>query len=399
MRVHWGVIASIVLLATPAVAQVSDLQVGALVEALRLAAPKTGTENDGLYSEWQIKPENIPRWSKQCVGRPLSTEQFEASPVTARGILVCVMRDVFKEQYRASGNNESQAVLRTAAWWMTGDATRYNSGSTAAYTKQVLSFYQQVRSKPSASPPASKPPTASASPQPKPVNQLEQKEPASSTSPQSETVNQPEQKKPASSTVAQSEPATQTEETFPPSALPEADTASQIEQKNSAESTSAESATQMPPKLATPTAAVQPTKLSDAQIGALVEALRRAAPKTNMPNNGLYSEWQVKPDNIPRWSEQCIGRPLTTTQFTASPVTARAILVCVMGDVLQQEYDASGNNETEAVRRAAAWWMTGDASRYKSDLTASYTQKVLDLYQQVRTNPNRPAAPILLPHR
>ncbi|HBK64181.1 MAG TPA: hypothetical protein DD000_11830, partial [Cyanobacteria bacterium UBA11166] len=47
----------------PARAQVSDNQVSALVEALRLAAPQTGTENDGLYSEWQIKPDNIPRWS------------------------------------------------------------------------------------------------------------------------------------------------------------------------------------------------------------------------------------------------------------------------------------------------------------------------------------------------
>ncbi|MBN3959585.1 hypothetical protein [Nostoc sp. NMS8] len=31
--------------------QVSDALVAAMVEALRLAAPQTGTANDGLYSE------------------------------------------------------------------------------------------------------------------------------------------------------------------------------------------------------------------------------------------------------------------------------------------------------------------------------------------------------------
>ncbi|MEH1818537.1 MAG: hypothetical protein V7L31_05450 [Nostoc sp.] len=32
--------------------QVSDALVAAMVEALRLAAPQTGTANDGLYSEY-----------------------------------------------------------------------------------------------------------------------------------------------------------------------------------------------------------------------------------------------------------------------------------------------------------------------------------------------------------
>lgn len=137
-----GLIASVALLALPAQAQVSDTQVGALVEALRQAAPQTGTKNDGLYSEWQIKPTNIPRWSRQCIGRELTPAQFEASPVMARGILVCVMRGVLRDQYRASGNNETVAVQRAASWWMTGDPTRYNNAPTASYTQKVLNFYK-----------------------------------------------------------------------------------------------------------------------------------------------------------------------------------------------------------------------------------------------------------------
>jgi hypothetical protein len=129
----------------PARAEVSDVQVGALVEALRQAAPQTGRADDGLYSEWQIKPENIPRWSRLCIDREMTPTQFENSPVTARAVLICVMRDVFDEEYQASGNNESLAVRRAAAWWMTGDPNQYESGNTADYTQRVLSFYQQER--------------------------------------------------------------------------------------------------------------------------------------------------------------------------------------------------------------------------------------------------------------
>lgn len=137
-----AVILSAVLWGFPVQAQ-SSVQVSALVEALRQAAPQTSIKNDGLYSDWQILPANIPRWSKGCTGQELSIAQFEASPVTAREIIECVMRDVVRDEYPASGKNESITVRRAAAWWMTGDPQRYNSGQTAPYTQKVLSFYQR----------------------------------------------------------------------------------------------------------------------------------------------------------------------------------------------------------------------------------------------------------------
>jgi TolA-binding protein len=126
----------------PAHAQ-SDQQVRSLVEALRLAAPQTGNPNNGLYSEWQIQAQNIPRWSEACTGRMLSPQEFEADLAATRSILVCVMRDVLQEEYRNSGNSEAIAVRRAAAWWMTGDPSRYDAGETAAYTQRVLGFYQR----------------------------------------------------------------------------------------------------------------------------------------------------------------------------------------------------------------------------------------------------------------
>jgi hypothetical protein len=143
----------------PVQAQFSDAQVGAFVEALRQAAPQTGQANDGLYSDWQVQAQNIPRWSKSCIGKELTPAQFEANSATARGIIACVARDVLRDEYRAGGSNELLAVRRAAAWWMTGDPNRYNSGDTATYTQRVLSLYQQQgRSAPTGAAPTQTPP-------------------------------------------------------------------------------------------------------------------------------------------------------------------------------------------------------------------------------------------------
>lgn len=318
-----GAVLSVSLWTMPVKAQqVSDAQVAALVEALRLAAPQTGTENDGLYSDWQIKPENIPRWSKQCIGQELTPRQFEARPIAAREILVCVMRDVFKDQYSASGSNESVAVQRAASWWMTGDASRYSNppnAYTRSYIQKVAELYQQQLSNARSQPP--------------------------------DTPSQP---------TAQ----TQTPDT------PSQPTAAQPSEQPAA------------PKPQARARSSANSPVSDAQVAALVEALRLAAPQTGIEDDGLYSQWQIKPENIPRWSKQCTDRELTPTQFEASPVTARAILVCVMRDVLGEQYNASSNDESVAVQRAASWWMTGDPNQYSSGSTAAYTSRVLDFYKQ-----------------
>lgn len=311
-----GAIVSIGVGTLPVQAQVSSSKVAALVEALRKAAPQTGRADDGLYSEWQIKPDNIPRWSRLCTGQAMTVEQFEANTAKAREILACVMQDVLRDEYKASGNNETVAVQRAACWWMTGNPRECQSGATATYTKKVLDFYQQQVGNAQSQPPAAKPATTP------PTNQDKPK-PQSSVPP----------------TTTQSQPVSRSSSNTP---------------------------------------------ISDAQVGMLVESLRQAAPQTDTAKDGLYGEWQVKADNIPRWSQQCLGRELTPTQFQDSPVTARSILVCVMRDVMSEQYSASNSNEFVAVQRAAAWWMTGDPAQYNNGSTASYTQKVLDFYKQSR---------------
>lgn len=141
-------LAGLLLWGDVAAAQISNDQVNSLVEALRLVAPKRPTSEDGLYSDWKIKPDNIPRWSRLCIGEELTPAQFEADIAKARQILACVMEDVVNTEYPASGGNEAIAIRRAAAWWLTGDPNLYNSGDVASYTQKVLGFYQELRQRP-----------------------------------------------------------------------------------------------------------------------------------------------------------------------------------------------------------------------------------------------------------
>jgi len=147
-----GLIVSLGLLPLLAQAQqpISDIQVAAMVEALRQAAPQTKNPNDGYYSQWQVKPETLKGWSRTCLKRELTPTQFENSPAIARQVVSCITRRELTNQFRATNNNELASVRGAACWWMTGSYTGCNKGFTAEYVQKVVRFYQQQRSKPSA---------------------------------------------------------------------------------------------------------------------------------------------------------------------------------------------------------------------------------------------------------
>lgn len=132
--------------------QVSDVQVAALVEALRQAAPKTNSTSDRYYSEWQVKPETLKGWSKFCLKKELTPAQFQTNPAIARQVVSCITRREFNKQFSVTPNNETASVRGVACWWMTGNYTGCNSGFTAAYVQKVVGFYQKERAKPVASP-------------------------------------------------------------------------------------------------------------------------------------------------------------------------------------------------------------------------------------------------------
>lgn len=124
-------------------AQIADEDVDAFVEALRLAAPNTGIKNDGLYSDWKIKEDNIVRWSKRCTGRTMTSAEFSTEPQNARAIIACIMGKILREQYEIS-RNKSVAVRRAASWWMTGAPEQYDAPGTKDYTEKVLGYFREA---------------------------------------------------------------------------------------------------------------------------------------------------------------------------------------------------------------------------------------------------------------
>ncbi len=142
-----SLIISLGLQSLPATAQsVTDAQVSALVEALRQAAPPQ-TANDGMYSQWQVLPNNISRWAKFCTKQDLTPQQFEADATKAKSIVTCIVGDLLRDEYKASSNNELTAVRRAACWWMTGESAACKSGATATFAEKVVKVYQQQRPK------------------------------------------------------------------------------------------------------------------------------------------------------------------------------------------------------------------------------------------------------------
>ncbi|HEY9799704.1 MAG TPA: hypothetical protein V6D25_05040 [Leptolyngbyaceae cyanobacterium] len=134
----------------------------------------------------------------------------------------------------------------------------------------------------------------------------------------------------------------------------------------------------------------QAQQAADAQVAALVEALRQAAPQTGKANDGLYSAWQVKPETLRGWSRTCLKREVTPTQFENSPALAREIVSCIARRELNQQLSATRNNETAAVQGVACWWMTGAYTGCNKGFTATYVQKVLGFYRsQPTANPTQ----------
>ncbi len=123
---------------------IGDTQVAAFVEALRMSAPHTGIADDGLYSDWKIKADNIIRWSRRCLGREISPEEFASDPGEARQIVGCVAGKVLREQYEIS-KDQYVAVCRAASWWMTGDPGKFDTPPTSSYTMKVLGYYMRGR--------------------------------------------------------------------------------------------------------------------------------------------------------------------------------------------------------------------------------------------------------------
>lgn len=169
-------------------ALVSGNQVAQLVESFRsIAQQSTTVKSTTLYSEWRVSKQNIGPWTQQCLSAETTPEEFDRNAGTASKVVTCVVGRVLNTEYKNADRDEVLAVRRTAAWWMTGDASRYNSPGTAAYTQRVLDAYQS-RSSIAAVPKAEAPEKPIAKPASKPAETPEKKETTKPTGPSTDKV-------------------------------------------------------------------------------------------------------------------------------------------------------------------------------------------------------------------
>jgi hypothetical protein len=125
-----------------------------------------------------------------------------------------------------------------------------------------------------------------------------------------------------------------------------------------------------------------PVTIDGQRVLALLEAFRQTV--DDMPARGpglFYSDWRVEADRIPVWSRLCLGKELTPGQFASSPVTAKAVLTCVLRTEFRSIYD-SNRDESLTVLELAAWWASGERQQYNQIGLAPYTQMILRRYKE-----------------
>ncbi len=137
-----------------------------------------------------------------------------------------------------------------------------------------------------------------------------------------------------------------------------------------------------------------PVTIDGQRVLALLEAFRQTV--DDLPTRGpglFYSDWRVEADRIPVWSRLCLGKELTPGQFASSPVTAKAVLTCVLRTEFRSIYE-SNRDESLTVLQLAAWWATGERQQYNAIGLAPYTQTILQRYRNQigSSNPDLVAA-------
>ena len=124
-------------------AQATPEQVTILVEAFRDVAKQSTTKSKTLHSDWRISERNTATWSKQCLQKELTPQDYDRDPETVTKIVTCIVGGIFQTEYQTANNDEALAIRRVSSWWRTGDANTYEIPETVTYADRILKAYQK----------------------------------------------------------------------------------------------------------------------------------------------------------------------------------------------------------------------------------------------------------------
>lgn len=114
-------------------------------------------------------------------------------------------------------------------------------------------------------------------------------------------------------------------------------------------------------------------------------------PVANSKGNRAYGKYQVLDSNIPTWTQEVLGQPMTPEQFLASPQAQEAVFQAKFGQYVQKY------GSPEAASRA---WFSGEggmnnpgAADVNGMTVDRYGQKFAQAYGPGATGPTPPPAP------
>lgn len=131
------------------------IQTARLMEAIKAQEsggnPSAVNGRTGALGLWQVLPSNVPGWSKQCMGSPITASQFLASPETQAKIVECKLQE-YATTHAAKAKNEEELVRRVASTWYSGNGDKFDHGagqgpggnepSIREYTVSIWQKYQ-----------------------------------------------------------------------------------------------------------------------------------------------------------------------------------------------------------------------------------------------------------------
>ncbi|MEP0872414.1 transglycosylase SLT domain-containing protein [Trichocoleus desertorum AS-A10] len=117
---------------------------------------KAVNPHSGALGYGQVMPENVPSWTKEALGRSLTTDEFLADPKIQIKVIDFKLNQYYQEGLKKSGGDEEVAVRWVASTWYSGQGKWWNDTtpqfynghpypSINDYTASVFVKYQQEK--------------------------------------------------------------------------------------------------------------------------------------------------------------------------------------------------------------------------------------------------------------
>lgn len=118
--------------------------------------PNAVNPHSGALGKGQVMPDNVADWTQECLGSPMTTDEFIQDPAAQRQVMTCKLGQYFQQAIKDANGDEKIAVRRVASAWYSGDPDLYDNGnpqkydghdypSIRDYTLEVLNRYEEQK--------------------------------------------------------------------------------------------------------------------------------------------------------------------------------------------------------------------------------------------------------------